>query len=186
MGNPSTPTVEPTRIVQGTTATWLRPYGDYSPADGWALVYQIRGDIPQTVTGITPTNDMTNNAWLATILATQTAVWEPGNVLWQLFASKTPTVTLLDQGVLTVDINFRTQHAVDCDTRTPAKKLLDYLDQTLSNAAYLKTLAPQELSDLIQRRKYVEWDVKREQDAERLRRGDGARRKIYTRFGRIT
>ena len=183
---PATPTVEPTRIVQGTTASWLRPYGDTYPADGWQLVYAIRGGNPQTVLTVTTTDSPTNSSWLATIPASTTAGWEPGNYLWQLTATKDATVLLLDSGVITVDRNFATQHAVDVDTRSPARKLLDYLNQTLSNAAYLKTLQPQELSDLIMRRKYVEWDVKREEDAEKVKRGEGARRKIYTRFARIT
>jgi len=169
---------EPTEITQGTTYAWIKGAADYSPADGWALTYQFRGQKSSlTITGTT------NGAeWTCTITAAASAAIEPGLYAWQASASKGAERYLVDEGITTVKADFGATHAVPVEPRSTARQMYEMLNGQLLNAAYVKTLQPEQLTEMIRTRKQLEWDCKREDDAEKLRRGGYPTRKIFTRF----
>jgi hypothetical protein len=168
---------EPVELVQGTSVAWSRDFGDYPPSDAYVLTYEFRGEgSALTVTGVAGAS-----AWDVAITASESAALTAGEYVWQVFASKTGERHFLDSGSLVIVADLATNPA-PTDKRTHAAKMLELLSTMLENNAYLKTQTPESIAALVSARKGYEWDVKRELDAEKLKRGGYPTRKVFARF----
>jgi broad-specificity NMP kinase len=157
-------TQEPTEIVQGTVYSWSRAFGDYDAT--YTLTYEIRGlSSTLTLTG-TP-----GTGWAVAISAAQSAA----------FASKATDRFVLDTGSLVVVADLATS-ATAAIAQSSARKRLAVYQAMAENVAYIKTLSPDQMEALERIMKSLQWDVKREEDAEKLKRGGYPTRKIFTRF----
>lgn len=164
---------EPVEIVQGTGYSWTREFGEYDSS--YTLTYELRGlTSTLTVTG-TP-----STSWSISITPTQSAALVSGPYVWQAFVSKGSDRFVVDSGslIVTADLGASTT----AESRTPARRRLAIYRAMLENVAYIKTLAPESIEALERVMKSLEWDVKREEDAEKLKRGGYPTRKIFTRF----
>lgn len=170
---------EPVDIVQGTTAEWERGFGDYSPSS-YSCVYEIRGvSSSLTVTGVAGADE-----WTLTITAAQSAALAAGAYAWQAFVQSNTERHLIDSGALTVTADLATT-PTPLDKRSHARRMLENLNAMLENQAYVKTLPADQFEQMTKVRKQYEWDVKREEDAEKLKRGGYPTRKVFTRFAPV-
>lgn len=80
---PQVLTAEPRTIAAGTSVQWQRSYGDFSPADGWALKYYLNGP-----GGLTLAATDSAGAWLVSITPAQTANLKSGTYRWVAYAEK--------------------------------------------------------------------------------------------------
>lgn len=165
---------EPVEIIQGTVYSWTRGFGEYDAS--YALTYEIRG-LSSTLTVTTTAA----TSWTAALTAVQTAALVAGPYIWQAFVSKGSDRIAVDSGALVVvaDLGAGTTTAA---AQSSARKRLAVYQAMAENVAYLKTLTPESMESLERIMKSLQWDVKREEDAEKLKRGGYPTRKIFTRF----
>jgi hypothetical protein len=174
MATITTPSVEPTEITQGTDYAWTRGFGEYDAT--YALTYEIRGlTSTLTITGVATT------AWALEITSAQSAALAVGPYLWQAFATKSSDRYLVDSGSLVVAADLATATTAAA-AQSSARKRLAIYQAMAENVAYIKTLPPESMEALERIMKSLQWDVKREEDAEKLKRGGYPTRKIFTRF----
>lgn len=164
----------PVELVQGTNYAFSVAFGDYDST--WALSYELRGlDSILTVAGVATTY------WTVSITSTQTAALTAGPYLWQAFVSKGSERYAIDTGSLVVYADLATLQAT-ATAQSSARKRLAIYQAMAENVAYIKTLSPDQMEALERIMKSLQWDVKREEDAEKVKRGINVSRKIYTRF----
>ena len=167
-------TNEPVEVVQGTVYSWTRDFGDYDST--YTLTYEIRGlSSTLTITGVATT------VWTLTISAAQSAALVAGPYVWQAFASKASDRYVVDSGTLVVVADLATSSTATT-AQSSARKRLAVYQAMAENVAYIKTLAPESMEALERIMKSLQWDVKREEDAEKLKRGGYPTRKSFTRF----
>lgn len=169
----------PTQIVQGTVAEWEVSYEDY-PATAWTLTYEFRGADSLTVTATA-----SGSGYAATITRAQSSGMLPGMYQYQAFVLSGDATEryMVDSGacVVIADLSGVTQ-ASETDARSASRRIYDSLTKILENSAAVKSMPPDQLETMYRQWMQLKWDVKREDDAERVRRGGGQSRKIYTRF----
>jgi hypothetical protein len=101
--------------------------------------------------------------------------------VWQAFVTKASDRYAIDSGSLVVVADLATATTAATAQSSARKRLAIYQAMT-ENVAYIKTLPPESMEALERIMKSLQWDVKREEDAEKLKRGGYPTRKIFTRF----
>jgi hypothetical protein len=107
----SIPSIEPSEFAAGETVQWRRSYGDYLPADGWALKYYFAGP---DIFAVTPSS--TSGEWLATVAPSDTDGKKAGTYRWTLYAEQGAPVTerrRIAAGTLVLTANITTAAAGD-------------------------------------------------------------------------
>lgn len=171
----------PAEITQGTTHAWTVESSDYPPSSGFTLSYALTSERQQsTVAGV----QATTSSWTVTLSKAVTAAMFSGYVSWQAFISNAAGTAryLIAEGVMMVKLDLSAAHQTDNDPRTYARKQLEKYNSMMTDMTLVKTLDPVQIEALERVRKQLEWDVKRQDDAERLRAGGYPTRKIFTRF----
>lgn len=182
------PEIEPTEIIAGTTVKWNR--SDLStdfPADGgWTLTYTIRGTNSYTVTATA-----SGKYFTVSILATETEKYTPGTYKWIARVSKSPETYEIGSGTLTVKPDLATITG-QYEVRSFAKQFVDaaetfLLSQVgagfpteLSVAGRILRFQDQKTFD--DRYAYFSNQVVKEQNSEKLARGEGTSSKIKVSF----
>jgi hypothetical protein len=112
---------EPTEITPGETARWSKALADYSPADGWALVYYFRN---ASGTGFDATATADGASWK--VSADVPANVSAGRIDWEAWVSKGDEERRADGGMMTVRPSLKALAAdAAFDGRTQAEKDLD-------------------------------------------------------------
>jgi hypothetical protein len=117
-----TPVGEPSALRAGTTWNWKRvESGDFPIADGWTYTYYLTGKTSLSFAGVNATTDFT-----VTVAATTTAAVAAGNYAWELRASLSGAVYVVDSGTfdVTADVNV----TAASDQRTVAETMLARID----------------------------------------------------------
>lgn len=185
--------MEPQTITQGTSVAWRRPFGDYDPADGWSLVYALRG--PGPALDVAAAADA--GEWLVEIGAAATATLTPGR--WRLagFAERAPGGTLervrIVEQPLAVEADLALADAGH-DPRTYARRVLEAIEAVLEGRASKdqegytiagRSLTRTPIPQLMELRDRFRLEVASEEAAARLAAGaGGSRRTIRVRIGR--
>lgn len=175
-------TTEPVYITQGEQIAWKRTFGGY-PSDEWTLQYRFRGPGP----GFNITGVASGSGFEATATTTQTAAMESGQYVWQAWLTSiaTPTdIREVDAGSVTVKVGFTASPTTEIDLRSPAKIMLDTIDDALlafatsdvmeyeiSTPAGSRRVKRSDKMNLKEQRNYWATIVARENAAERLRNG---------------
>ena len=74
------PSVEPTSITAGDSASWTRSLADYSASDGWTLTYAfIKVKVPADPIQIAAT--ASGSSFLVTLTPADTQGWSAGEYL---------------------------------------------------------------------------------------------------------
>ena len=171
----------PASIVQGTTHEWSVVDSDYSATAGYTLAYIFRSSRQsQLLAGTT-----SGSGWDVVLTKTITAALYPGVFSWQCFVTNSGGTErhLLASGVLDVIADASVTQTPALDARSVARRRLESLNDMLCSSTFVKSLLPEQIESLERVRKQAEWDVKREQDAEKLRAGGYPTRNILVRFG---
>lgn len=181
-----TPTTEPTTLIAGDTAKWLRSLPDYLPADGWILTYTLLN-----ATGkITISASASADSHLVNVPAADTALWSAGEYAWRAqVASAAGDAYTMGGGTITVQPAFS---ASTLDSRSHARKVLANINAYLENANNLtaakyeiagRSLQRISIAELLTLRDRYRAEVAREDAAANAARGLPNLRRIMVRFG---
>lgn len=181
----STPTTEPSTLIAGDTAKWLKTLADYLPADGWVLSYTlINGTSKITFAATTSGSD-----FLVNVAAATTTAWTAGTYSWRSQVAKAGEVYTIGSGTIVVQPSFG---ASTLDNRSFARIALANIEAYLQSPANL-TAASYEIAgrklqrigvpDLLALRDKYKAEVAREDAAASAASGLPDRRRVMVRFG---
>lgn len=115
---------EPTEIIPGATFEWRKALTNYTPADGWALIYYFRG----AASAFDATGTADGSSWTVSVVVP--AETGPGRMDWQAWVIKGGDERLADSGKVTVGVSFKANEPVDARSR--AEKDLDAVRAALA------------------------------------------------------
>lgn len=117
-------TTEPTEIYAGDSAEWQKTLSGYPASGGWEAHYYYRNESQYfDVNGVAD-----GDAFIFTVLTTDSAAWLAGTYHWQLFATN-PTDSLrkfISEGDLLVKQDPSTQQP--SDSRTYNERVLESIN----------------------------------------------------------
>lgn len=189
----TTPTTEPTSIVAGDTAKWLKTLADYPASAGWVLDYTLIN-----ATGkITITTTAQGDDHLVNTAAATTAGWTAGTYDWRAKVTKAGEVYTVGSGRITIAPSF--EAAATLDSRSPSRVMLDAVEAVMLKTASSnvqeyeiagRRLKHYSMGELLQLRDRLRGEVAREEAAQQLANAaatgkapGGAPGRIYVRFG---
>lgn len=183
------PTQEPAQIVAGDSAQWTISEPNYSPGDGWTLTYSL---VPETGFGgvpITITGSSSGNLHSVTVLNTDSVAWQPGIYAVQGYVSKAGQRVTVRRGTITILPNFASGTAID--TRSTAKRILDFIDSSFAKLTAKQTVRAtiegvdlqfRNLEELMKARNY--WaSIVAQEDAALSGKGRNAVLAVFTKPG---
>ena len=180
----STPTTEPSALIAGDTAKWLKTLADYPATEGWTLSYAL----------VSATSRFTFDAaasgtdYLVSVPASTTSGWTPGAYEWRAQVSKAGEVFTVATASITIQPAFGTA----VDGRSHARKVLANIEAYLENAGNLSAASYEiagrklqriSLPELITLRDKYKGEVGREDAAANVGRGLPDKRRVMVRFG---
>lgn len=178
-------TTEPTTLIAGDTAKWLKSHPDYLASAGWVLAYTLIN-----ATGkITFTASANGDDYLVNVAAATTGAWPAGSYSWRSTVSLAGEVYTLDTGTIVVQPAFG---AATLDDRSFARIALANIEAYLLNPANLSAaqykIADRELQriprgDLLKERDKFRREVIQEDTAANIARGLPDKRRVMVRFG---
>lgn len=189
----TTSTTEPTSIVAGDTAKWLKTLADYPASAGWVLDYTLIN-----ATGkITITTTAQGDDHLVNTAATTTATWTAGTYDWRAKVTKAGEVYTVGSGRITIAPSF--EAAATLDSRSSSRVMLDAVEAVMLKTASSnvqeyeiagRRLKHYSMGELLQLRDRLRGEVAREEAAQQLANAaatgkptGGAPGRIYVRFG---
>jgi hypothetical protein len=176
-----TSTHTPLEITQGTAHLWYVDAGDYTAAEGYAATLTIINSATSlSVAGTTSTDDPGDFDFALSIA--QTAALYAGSYRYQITVTDGTNTYQLENGYIYVLEDVATAQPIQVSGKSPARQRLEHYQSLLMQESILKTLAPGQIEEIEQAMRRIEWDIKREEDAEKVKRSINATRKIYTRF----
>lgn len=123
---PTVPIGEPSALQAGINWSWKRTQSsDFPIADGWAYKYYLTG---KTSTSFTATNGTTD--FTVSVAAATTASIAAGNYKWQLRASLSSDVYLVDEGEFVIEAD--TAVTANSDQRTHAETMLALIETEIA------------------------------------------------------
>jgi len=179
-----TPTTEPTALLAGDTAKWLKTVADFPASEGWALSYTL----VSAAARITFNATTSGNDYLVSVPAATTAAWTAGAYEWRAQVSKSGEVFTVATGSITVQPSF----ASAVDSRSHARKALTNIEAYLENSGNLsasmyeiagRKLQRISLPELLALRDKYKGEVAREDAAANVARGLPDKRRVMVRFG---
>jgi hypothetical protein len=148
---PQVPDSEPKEIIIGETVKWRSSDPDYSPTDGWALKYYLRGPGSGTGKGLNLTEDdaiaVDGSSWLITIPSTTldpdadplppaSDQLAAGDYYWERWVEQGAEKYLRDRGKVIVKQSLAvTDAATVYDGRSETKKTLDAIRAAMAGRA---------------------------------------------------
>lgn len=186
------PTKEPKSLIAGDRWAWKRTDlgGDYPPVS-YTLTYSARLDAAGS-TEIEITASASGSDFVVEVGQSTTAAYTAGNYHWQAYITRisdSERITI-DSGSFKLEPNRNTSIA---DPRSHARIMLDAIEAALENRATSsqldilstaigsRSMATDPLKLVPLRDKYKA-EVLREEQAEAIKRGEGHKGRILTRF----
>lgn len=185
MGAP-VPSYEPSEFVAGDTVSWKISLPNFPASAGWVLSYEAKNSAGKLAT-ITAAADGDDH--LVTIAPATSGNYAAGSYAYNAYATLAGARHRVRHGSWKVLPNLAAAGALD--TRSHAVKVLEAIEAviegraTKQQASYIiggRSLAFIPHTDLLALRSSYQKEVRREQDAERIRKGLGGRGRIRTRF----
>ena len=168
----------PLEVTQGTTQEWTSVSLDYPATDGFAATFTM-----VAASGSLSVSATSSGAGFAFALtAAQTAALYPGSHQYTITVTDGTSTHQIESGYIYVLPDVSASQPLGTAGVSPARKRHDHYVTLVTNEAFVKTLEPGRLEEIEQIIRRLEWDVKREEDAEKIKRGINASRKMYTRF----
>jgi hypothetical protein len=128
----STPTKTPNSLLAGANKSWSRSLDDFPASAGWALRYHLVMAGHQITIDSTPDDDIHK----VTLVAADTASWNPGRYQYQAWVSLGADAHMVEAGAIEIKANFASQ-TTGYDGRTHAEKVLDALEAMIEGKASL-------------------------------------------------
>lgn len=177
----------PAALVAGDSVAWRIGDADH-PAPAWTLGYRLIN--AEAVIDLTATAD--GDAHLVTVAAATSAAWAPGTYTWTAAFSAGAERHTVGSGSIAIKPNLAAMVS-GYDARTSARRALD--DARAALATWIATdghvteyqIADRQMrfaskADLLARINWLEREVAREEQAERLAAGLSPGRRVLVRF----
>jgi hypothetical protein len=180
-----TPSTEPTTLIAGDTAKWLKSFPDFLASAGWVLAYTLINASGKITFSATANGD----DYLVNVAAATTATWPAGTYSWRATVSLAGEVYTVETGTIVVAPAFG---VATLDNRSTARIALANLDAYITNNNNLQAaryqIAGREifrypLSELLAVRDKLRIEVNRESAAADIARGLPDKRRVMVRFG---
>lgn len=127
------PKEHPETLVAGDTLKFqIEPTGDYTPENGWAMAYFIRGNGTQMAQKYTSSPDSGN--FIFEVAARDTVEWTVGKYRFEAYVFKDMERHRVDYGDFEIKPDFQTGNAA-LDTRTDNQKALDAINAVINGTA---------------------------------------------------
>lgn len=170
----------PVEFTQGDTISWTYYDSKYTSTDYSfkTVFYSSRGNL--TINGVT-----NGSGWLSSIDHATSSTLYPGLYGYQTYLTSATEQLCIETGTIEVKADTSHSQLPNIDARSSSRKMYEDLSTLLTTTSFVKSLDPDQIVALAELRKSLEWDVKREQDAQKLKRGENnPNRNIYVRFSR--
>ncbi len=181
----TTPTTEPTGLIAGDTAKWLKTLADYPADEGWVLSYTLINSVGK----ISFSASASGADHLVNVAAATTAGWAAGAYSWRSQVSQAGEVYTLASGSISVAASFG---AATLDARSFARVALAQVEAYLADANNLsaakyeiagRSLERHGIDRLLALRDRLLSEVAREDTAQRAAQGLASRSRVMVRFG---
>jgi hypothetical protein len=167
----------PLEIQQGTTVEWTATPTDY-PATDWTATFTLISRMGSlAVTGVADGAD-----YDFTLTAAQTAAMQPGAYEYNIRVTDGTDTHEIESGRIYVLADVSAVQPIAVDGASPTRRRRDHYVALLGNESFVKTLEPGRIAEMEEVIRRLEWDLKREEDAEKAKRGINTTRKLYGRF----
>ncbi len=167
----------PLEITQGTTVEWTVTSELY-PAPSYAATFTMVSRMGSLA--VVATADGT--AYNFALTPAQTAALQPGAYEYTIRVTDGTDTHVVESGRIYVAADVSAAQPIEVNGASLTRQRRDHYVALLSNESFVKTLEPgriAEMEDMIRR---LDWDLKREQDEEKAKRGINTTRKLYVRF----
>lgn len=182
-----TPTTEPTGLIAGDTAKWLKTLADYPASAGWVLTYTLISAASKII--ITAIADGDN--YLVNVAPSVTIAYMAGDYDYRAQVTKAGEAYTVTSGRITVQPSFG---VATLDSRTQARKILEAVESRLLGTATSgvleyeiagRRLKHYSLAELLTLRDRFRAEVNREDAATQMANGisGGIKGRTYVRFG---
>lgn len=184
---PDIPTNEPASARAGDTWRWTRASADY-PAGTWTLKYRFRHP---TLSGFEIVAGSSGSDHYVNVAAATTAAYGAGAWTWTAWVESGSEKFTLASGSMQIEPDYRTADATTpLDDRTHAAKTLAALEAwieggDLAVAEYEimgRRMRYIPITDLMKLRSRYQQEVRAEEAARKLARGEGLGRRIQFRI----
>jgi len=176
----STNLYTPKEIVQNTTVEWTIQSSDYPASDGYTATFVIiarSGNL-----SVNATTNADGRSYDFTLTKSQTVTLLPGYHEYQIAVTNGTARYVIERGTIIILPDLATTQVETVDGRSATRKRYEAYVNLLTNEAYIKTMGADQIAALEDMVRRLEWDLRREADVERQKRGENTSRKIYTRF----
>lgn len=185
---PDIPTIEPLEITAGDTVKWTRDLSaDYPANDGWTLTYYITGPV-----ALTKAASASGTQFAVTLTSGDTQPLSAGHYKLQGYVTKSGERYSVYSAHLKVHVD-PSQLQSGADVRSHARKCLDAIKAVIERRATRDDLNYQingtgltvgkiPHAELLKFLQFYQSEVLREEQADKLKRGEGAGNMILVRF----
>ena len=168
----------PLEIVQGTTVSWASTFNDY-PSTTWAASIVIRNAGLKVECNATAGDD---GAFAFVVPATTSATLHAGHYEYAIAVTKDDERYIAESGRVVVLPDIAADQPLGVSGKSPVRVRYEFYQDLLTNESFVKTLEPGRIEELEMNMRRMQWELKREEDAEKARRGENTTRKLYARF----
>lgn len=180
--------IEPGKIAAGDSLDWTRSLTDYPASEGWTLHYALFN--ATAAYAITSAADGDNH--VVSVDSATTATWDAGRYDWTAYVTHTDgTKRSLFTGTIIITPDLTSPY----DGRSHARKMLDALEAALEGRAttdemdlikgqFGERAIERKSAELIVARDRYRREVKSEETAAALARGERPQNKTKVRFTR--
>lgn len=181
------PTIEPGRIVAGTTVKWRREDLADFPASSWTLTYEINGPAGGQISKPAVAD---GDAFAMTLTKDETAALPAGRYLWQAFVSDATERYSISRGEFEVETDLAAE-AAGFDHRSETEKALEAVEAVLGKRASIDQQAYQiagrrldrtPIPDLLLLRDRLRTDVRAQRRARKIKNSLGGGGTVQVRF----
>lgn len=126
------PTIEPAQFSAGDRVQWKKTISQFPPADGWTLIYYLRGNGAGMQQDITAA--VSGNQYSVDLSPTATEEYTPGTYYWQSYVTKSGDRKPVESGTFEVLQNVA-ELAQPYDFRSHNRKVLDAIKLVIEGRA---------------------------------------------------
>ncbi|WP_341790617.1 hypothetical protein [Rickettsia endosymbiont of Polydrusus tereticollis] len=182
----NTPNIEPTSFTVGETVQWQKEIVNYSPKDGWQLVYCFRNFAYRFEVKA----QAENNYYVIRLSSEETSKYKPAIYWWQSRIIKEEMQYVLENGEFVIKPNLALLDSYD--GRSHVKQVLDALEATilgkasrdqLSYSISSRSLSRLSPTELLKWRDVYKAEYARNLQEEQLSKGLSGHNLIKIRFG---
>lgn len=168
----------PFEIVQGTKYEWTLTNSDYPATDNFtASLTLISTEGTLTVAGVVDGAD-----WDFTLTPAQTSALYAGVYRFSVVLTDGTDTYTVESGLVHVLPDATIAQPVVPSGKSFARQRYENYCSIMANEAMVKAMQPGQISEMEEAIRRLEWDLKREDDAEKAKRGENTTRKLYVRF----